>query len=94
MNSLSAESRPKTRRIAVSDPPGNREDEGERQDVGDKGKKKLQRHIVIDEERQEFAKDIADHEDEAQHRDREEHVNNQLAADETVDQLHGSVGSS
>ncbi len=71
--------------------PGNGEDEGERQDVGDEGEEKLQRHIVIHEEREEFAKDVADHEDEAQDRDREEHVNDQLAADEAVDQFHGNV---
>ena len=46
---------------------------------------------MIDEEREEFAKDIADDEDEAQDRDREEHVNDQLAADETVDQFHGRI---
>src|SRR4030095_15905121 len=71
--------------------PGNRENEGERQHVGDEGKKKLNRHIVIDEEGEEFAKDVADHEDEAQDRDREEHVNDQLAADEAVDQFHGNL---
>ena len=68
--------------------PRDGEDEGEGQDVGDEGEEKLDRHVVIHEEREEFAENVADHEDEAEHRDREEHVDDQLAADEAVDQFH------
>ena len=46
------------------------------------------RHIVIDEEREELAKNIADHEDEAEHHDREEQIHDELAADEAIDQFH------
>ncbi len=38
-----------------------------------------------------FAKNVADYKDETQHRDRKEHVHEQLATDELVDQLHISA---
>ena len=43
---------------------------------------------MIDEQRQELAKNIADDQDETEDGDREEQVHDQFAADETVDQLH------
>jgi len=43
---------------------------------------------VVDQQRQQFAKNVPDHQDETQDRDREEDVHDQLATDELVDQLH------
>jgi hypothetical protein len=43
---------------------------------------------VIHQQRQELAKNIANDEDETEDEDREQKIHDQLAADETVDQLH------
>ena len=70
--------------------PGDGEDEREGQNVGDEGEEKLQRDIVVHEQREKLAKDVADHEHEAEDRDREQHVHDQLAANEAIDQFHDS----
>ncbi len=68
--------------------PGNGEDERERQDVGDKGEEVFRRHVVINEQRKELAKNVPDDQDQTEHGDREEQVDDQFAADEAVDQFH------
>jgi hypothetical protein len=44
---------------------------------------------VIHQEGEQFPENVSDDEHETQDRDREEHVHEQLATDEFVDQLHG-----
>ena len=68
--------------------PGNSKDEGERQHVGDERNQVFHRHIVVHQQRKKFPKNISDHEHQAQHRDREQHAHDQLAANESIDQLH------
>ena len=68
--------------------PRDGEDEGERQNIGDEADKVFGGQIVIDEQRQQLAEDIADDEDEAEHGDREEEIHEELAAHVTVDQIH------
>ena len=68
--------------------PRDREDERERQDVGDEADHVFDRQIVIDEQRQELAEDVADDENEAEHGNREKEIHDKLAADVAVDQFH------
>ena len=68
--------------------PWNRKDERERQHVGDEAEQIFDRHIVVHEQGQEFAKNVAHHQNETEHSDGEENVDEQLAADAAVDQFH------
>ncbi len=55
-----------------------------------KANRVFDRHVVVHQQRQQFAEDIADHQNETQHRDRERDIHDQFATDEFVDQLHNS----
>ena len=88
INSLSADKPSKHEQDRGQQSPRDREDERERQDVSDETEKVFHRHVVIHQERQKFAENITDHEHEAQHGDREQHVHDKLAADEPVDYFH------
>ena len=46
---------------------------------------------MVDEEREELAKDIADDEDEAEHNDGEEEIHHELAQNVAIDQFHAAV---
>ena len=52
---------------------------------------KYHRHIVVHEQGKQLAKDVAHHQNKAQHQDCEEHVDHQLAADKPVDQFHSQM---
>src|ERR1051326_2673364 len=71
--------------------PGNGKDEREREDVGDEREEIRHRHIVIDEQGQEFSKNVSNHQHETEHGNGKEHTHQQLATDEFIDQLHPSV---
>ena len=68
--------------------PRNRENERERKHVGNKANEILDWDVVIHQQRQELAKNIANDEDETGGQRSRTKIHDQLAADETVDQLH------
>ena len=68
--------------------PWNRENERERQYVRDEGDQVFHRYVVVDQERQQFSENVSDDEHQAQHRDREQDIHNELAANKSIDQLH------
>ena len=43
---------------------------------------------MVNQQWQQLAKDVADNQDEAEHENREEQIDQQLAADESVKQFH------
>src|SRR6202011_221050 len=66
--------------------PRNGEDERERKNIGDEREQIFDGHIVVHQQRQQLAENVTDDEDETQDRDRKEHVYEQLATHEFVDQ--------
>ena len=46
------------------------------------------RHVVVDEEREELAKNVADNQEQAEHENSEEQIHEQLATYGPVDQFH------
>ena len=70
--------------------PRNCKDERERQDVSDEAYEVFDRQIVINQKRQELAKDVADDEDKTEDDDGEDQVHQELAAEVAIDDFHRS----
>jgi hypothetical protein len=87
VSSLSAESRQKH---GSEQSPWDGEDERERQNVSDEANEVFDRQVVINQEREELAKNVAEDEDETEDDDREEQVHNQLPGDVAIDDFHRS----
>jgi hypothetical protein len=60
----------------------------EQQHVGDEADKVFHRNIVIHQLRQQLSKNISDDQNQAQHRNREQNIHDQFAANKSIDQLH------
>src|SRR5439155_4241644 len=68
--------------------PGNGKDEREGQHVSNERDQVFHRDVVINQQREQLAENVSDHEHEAQHGNRKRNVDQQLATDEPIDQFH------